>query len=1215
MVEQSTGPREEAEIWADRFQIRRVLGTGALGKVYEAYDRQRRERVALKTLRSLNPEALFHLKREFRALREIEHPHLVRFGDLVCDHGRWFFSMELIEGRDLLSHLRPPDGRGELHEAGLRDALGQLVQGLRALHGFGLVHRDVKPSNILVTPHSRVVLLDFGMAMWHIDHKREPPPRNTLAGTVLFMSPEQADSQPVGPPSDWYNLGVLLYHLFSGTYPFDGNPVEILKLKTTVDPEPIHRRAPDIPEDLGHLCMELLHRDPSRRPTGQDIAACLGLDGEEPRVLISHRTDVETRAPADPFVGRRQEIQTLRQELSASLDELRILSIQGAPGVGKSLLAHRFLATHGAEHLVLAGRCYSREAVPYNGFDGVIDDLSHSLKRWALDNPLPALTDPYPLSRLFPVLQRVPGLFPEHPTDDSRPPRERAFEALAELLNHVAHRTPLLIFIDDWHWADPESRALLQALRAHLPSAPILFLLTERPHEEALFSGPATTVLELQNLSEIDTRALIDAVWPLPEPLDDAHLNRLLDETEGHPMLLRELVRSWSTDTALRSQRGLHLPEVIRERFRRLSPGEQELLEILAISELPLDFDSLQAALRRDRPAILGRAERMHIEGLVQEEGPLEHPRLRLYHSRIRESLLATMSPDRARHLHDRLADAYLQQLAGGAANPLALVDHLDAAGRHDEAVQIALRTAQSAEDSFAFHRAAGLYARILRWATDDTLTREVATRRAEALLSAGLCGEAAEAFLQIDDSRQARHKAAEALLLDGQIHRGVALLTEILADCGLKVPSSRPGLLVFAATHRLKLRRRGLDFQPVPIDDIDPEALDRWQVMATAGRQLAYLDPGLGFAFRPATLKVALDLGHRPGALESFALEAVAESAREGERSTPTVDALLMKADQMASTPGERAVIMGCRASCSVFQGRTARAVDELFAAEDLMDRHGRGSQRTSGTNRVQVWQAKCLLDLGRLSRLRPLLERLLRRAHDQGNLLQLVALHRIAGPLWLLDDHPDRLARALATSPLFTPILTRSVLHLYDARTPAELAIYSGTVQASFDELHHGLLQMSSSLLGRRSRMARAEISWSLGRLHLALLDEDPSASSASSTLRKARRIAGSLHREKHFELATLYAHLLSAAIAHRPRATNSSRNQALNHLDRAAEIALRRGNLLYHACALYHRGLLADGTPHPDALAFFSEEAVPNPRRAAQTYAPGLLDKTPA
>src|SRR5271170_335461 len=158
----------------DRYRVVRRIGEGAMGVVYEAFDRERGQTLALKTLPRFDPAALFRFKQEFRTLADVHHVNLVRLHELVAtDSDRVFFSMELVRGVEFLAYLHtgstarkpstdPPKTASPVGVQRLRSALRQLAEAVQAVHAAGKLHRDIKPSNILVTAEGRVVLLDFG---------------------------------------------------------------------------------------------------------------------------------------------------------------------------------------------------------------------------------------------------------------------------------------------------------------------------------------------------------------------------------------------------------------------------------------------------------------------------------------------------------------------------------------------------------------------------------------------------------------------------------------------------------------------------------------------------------------------------------------------------------------------------------------------------------------------------------------------------------------------------------------------------------------------------------------------------------------------------------------------------------------------------------------------------------------------------------------------
>ncbi|HEY2510116.1 MAG TPA: serine/threonine-protein kinase, partial [Polyangiaceae bacterium] len=343
---------------AKRFKVMRRLGEGGMGSVYEGLDQETKERIALKVLRSASPEGIVRFKREFRSLQDLHHPNLVRLGELVSEGTEWFFTMELVQGEDFVSWVTSLpssvpgapgyglEGRGAsvrpapfgFDEKRLRAALVQLVQGLGALHEAQKVHRDVKPSNVLVESSGRVVILDFGL----VTEVQEPGRSMTdleVVGTPAYMAPEQAASRAVSPAADWYAVGVLLYEALTGQVPFNGAPLEVLLRKQKDEPPPPSALADGLPADLDELCTRLLRFDPTARPTARQILRTL--DALPARAEPSFSTSVSLGVP---FVGREAELLALRQAYDAIHESGRAASVlvRGESGIGKSCLVRHF---------------------------------------------------------------------------------------------------------------------------------------------------------------------------------------------------------------------------------------------------------------------------------------------------------------------------------------------------------------------------------------------------------------------------------------------------------------------------------------------------------------------------------------------------------------------------------------------------------------------------------------------------------------------------------------------------------------------------------------------------------------------------------------------------------------------------------------------------------------------------------------------------------
>ncbi len=258
-------PAPPAAVAPGRFQIVRCVGTGGMGIVHEAIDRERGGRVALKRLHDTLPESLARFKAEFHCLAARRHPNWVRAFELLEDEGNWFIAMELVDGVDFLSWVRPS---GALDERRLREALGQLLRAVAALHACGMVHRDIKSSNVLVTRSGRLVLLDFGL----VAGVGSGSP-GEIVGTPAYVAPEQLAAEPPHPAADWYSVGVLVYHALTGALPFAGTASQMMRRKAVEDPVRPRERVADVADDLEQLCVALLSRDPAARPGGRELLA------------------------------------------------------------------------------------------------------------------------------------------------------------------------------------------------------------------------------------------------------------------------------------------------------------------------------------------------------------------------------------------------------------------------------------------------------------------------------------------------------------------------------------------------------------------------------------------------------------------------------------------------------------------------------------------------------------------------------------------------------------------------------------------------------------------------------------------------------------------------------------------------------------------------------------------------------------------------------
>src|SRR5262245_16391601 len=459
------------------YRLVRELGRGGMGAVFEAVHLGRGYRVALKTLPTVSGDSLHRFKREFRVLFDVTHPNLVGLHTLENDGGQWFITLDLLEGCDFLSYVRPG---GQMDETRLRSSLGQLVTGLLALHGRGVLHRDVKPGNVMVTTDGRVVILDFGLvAEWG---QAGSASAAGVTGTPAYMAPEQAAGRQIGPPADWYAVGVMLFEAFTGRRPFSGDGWRVLSQKQQHDAPPLPHD-PSLPADLADLCARLLARDPNGRPDPLQVAGV---------VAASAHATIGPMASADQLIGRESQFASLADALASFRRAKAPLSlfIKGRSGEGKTSLAEHFLAPlrKDGSLVVMSGRCYDRESVPFKALDTLVDALTSHLRSLSDTEAALLLPDDIGLlAEVFPVLRRceVVAKAPRARLDalDQQQIRQRAFAALRLLLDRIAERTPLVWFIDDLQWGDADSAAALFEVLRPPAAPPVLFLGSFRSDE------------------------------------------------------------------------------------------------------------------------------------------------------------------------------------------------------------------------------------------------------------------------------------------------------------------------------------------------------------------------------------------------------------------------------------------------------------------------------------------------------------------------------------------------------------------------------------------------------------------------------------------------------------------------------------------------------------------------------------------------------------
>ncbi|HUQ03751.1 MAG TPA: AAA family ATPase [Kofleriaceae bacterium] len=879
----------------DRFELIGELGRGGMGVVYQVVDHERDTRIALKGLRRVGPRAILRLKHEFRAAADLEHPNLVRLHELFEHEGAWFFTMELVDGIDFLRWVRPGDPRrisrvgtegtsaaaatetpatvadgiaarvsrvevtetideereaarrstavaaagGGLgwdaaNEPRLRAALRGLVAGVAALHRAGMVHRDIKPSNVLVEPDGRVVLLDFGVVAEVAGFSADAPSSNReVVGTYSYMAPEQATGEDAGAAADWYSVGTVLFEALTGELPFLGG----IEAKITVAPPSPRERAAGLPDDLVELCERLLRRNPAQRPSTAELLARFGIDAEDTGPM---------------FVGRAAELDTLRAAFDAVVGEkhARAVIVAGESGIGKSALARRFLDELSAlrtDVLVLAGRCDERELVSYNALDGAVDALARFLAALPPDD-VAAPGGTRELLQIFPVLRGVPALDSaarrdplarREPAPAEIDERSLAFAALADLIAALAAHRPIVLLLDDVHWADADSLALLGELFAGADAPAVLLVATARVASDGAIAARAAVhvpvdVVRLGGLPRAEAEALVRAAAP------GADAARLASDAGGHPMFLAELARR-SDESGLHA---LRLDDALWHRIGELDADARALLEVVALGAAALPRGVVTAAAGLDADAFARGLGALRSARLIRISGARDF--VEPYHDRVRETVAARLPTGRRRAVHRAIVTGL--EAAGAGVEVLAY--HLAQAGDGTRAAALAEAAARRALDALAFDRAAEWLRITLELGElAPERRRALLAERAEVLAHAGRTADAADAFLAaadgepLDAARELRRRAAEQLLIGGHLARGREVASALAAEIGLSLPVSTKSAIMRLLWYRTRLGLSRLRWSRRTPDAVTPRDRIRIDVSWSVASGLSMLD------------------------------------------------------------------------------------------------------------------------------------------------------------------------------------------------------------------------------------------------------------------------------------------------------------------------------------------------------------------------------------
>ena len=1160
----------------DRFSIRRRLGSGGFGVVFEAFDEERQALVALKVPHDSSTRDISRFKQEFRALAELSHPNLVNLYEVMSHGSEWFFTMERVEGRtftECLSENRRPAQDYEQVRALLR----QLAAGLWGLHQTGRLHQDLKPSHVLVEPGGRLVFLDFGFTP-------DRPARGPE--TQAYLAPERVGGHVPTEAGDWYGVGTMLYEVLTGTLPFPGGGLPTLIDKLRGSPPRPELLAPQVPADLAALCMDLLARKPEDRPGGDQVLDRLGIVAAPPPPRLPPARRLRT---SPLLIGRKAELAALGRAFESSLKgRTAVVFVHGSSGMGKSYLLRRFIRRLKREEpgtVVLVGRCTEEGSATYKALDSLMEDLAEYLDRLSPGSAAILLPrNILCLARLFPVLEGVAAIAEAGlalaPTPDPQELRRRAFAALRELLMRMGTRHPLVLVIEDLQWGDLDSAALLSNLLRDPDPPSMLVLLTYRtgsgeaiPAFRALqrrLAEEGTEVVEVpvEKIAQAESEALARALLGFNRADAATEAAWIAKESGGSPFFIGELSRHLRSGIRVLHGPGEHtLDAYIRFRVGSLPEPSRVILETLALAGHPVEWEVVRRACRIE-PAGPEALVPLRAGHLILARGQLLEP----YHDRIRQSVLSGFPEAKARALHLALAEA-MEQEAKPDAQALCL--HFQAAGNPAKAGEYALRAAEQAVVALAFVRAAEFFRRSLQLRQpkgDDYL--EILLKLGDALASAGLGNKAAQVYLEalplapIKDALRLRRRASEEFFRSGRFDQGEAALAAVMARIGVKLAQTPWRSRLSELLCRLRLRLRGHGFKERPEAQVSPGELDRIDICWAAAMGLGPVDHTRGGEFQARHLLLALHAGEPFRVVRALALETIyaANRGSRGARATRRIQDLTLALAERIGHPNPVGRALVASGTAALMQGRWKEALALLERAETLLKDNCTGLDFE-----LHLAQFHALLARQQMGSLRDMEIRLSARiqaAQDKGDLLALTNLRTGISPqVHLAHDEPARALRELQQT---IGEWSRAGFHLQHCNalvSRVEVLLYSGDPQQAQEVLaaHWALLRRSMLLRVQSVRITCLELR---ARTALALLGQGGVEARRRALLRSAYRDRRRIEREGvgYGDALALRLQALEALAQARPDEGGALLFQA--------ELAFQACDMALHAMVARHR-----------------------------------------
>jgi class 3 adenylate cyclase len=767
----SFSPSRSPEFAGGRYQLVRFLGEGGRKRVYLAHDTrlQRDVAFALIKLEGLDQLGMTRAYREAEAMARLgDHPHIVTIHDIGEENGQLYVVSQYMAGGDLAQVLRSSGGALPIDDV-VRIAR-QLASALEHAHGEGIVHRDIKPYNVWLTPDGTAKLGDFGLAV-QLGRSRLTA-EGAVVGTVAYLAPELGLGREVDARADIYALGALVYELLCGTPPFTGDDaVAVISQHINTRPVAPSVRRPDVPPQLEQLVLKMLQKLPEDRPqTAGEVRQALDAISTAAVGMLSREDASALKELSEGFlVGRESELRELRAAVdSAFAGRGRIILITGEAGVGKSRLAaeaETYSNLRGAQ--VLVGRALEDEGAP--SYWPWIQLIRNYVRSRDAETVAAAMgVGAVHIAQVVPEVRALLPNLPDAPVLEPDQARFRFFDAITSFVVEASRNKPMMVLLEDLHAADRQSLMLLQFVARAVVDARVLLVLTLRDGDDGLAGAVAEVVAELSRargalrlrlapLSYDEVREMLEAIagQKLDSRDERALVAAIHEESGGSPYFVEEIVRHLVESGRLYRQGGkwvsaatriedLGIPagirEVITHRLARLSDGCRHVLSIAAVFGREFRREILERIVDDDLQSGLAAHLSEALRGGIVRVDRDDPGRLIFDHAVMREILYEDLGAGERVGLHDRIGLALEEFYEDDIESHLAEVAHHLVAGAEvgdaGKAMDYSWWAGERATSLYAYDEAAKHYEQAL-----DLLERagdDEPQRRCELLIALG---------------------------------------------------------------------------------------------------------------------------------------------------------------------------------------------------------------------------------------------------------------------------------------------------------------------------------------------------------------------------------------------------------------------------------------------------------------------------------------------